>query len=416
MLKELGEGGYAFVYLVTEVSNASNFGMNVSEMNALDNAQHATKSGKSSSAHFALKRVLIQNKEQLREVRREIDIHSKLCHHPHIITLMDSELTTSLASPQAPSSSDSFHARQALLLFPVYSRGTLLEYTLALAHGDVHHMTTTQIINIFMGICSALHMMHHTYHLAHRDIKPGNILLGGQFTPGIDSEDNTIKNNNGNQLSDNKNDGDGDDDDDDERIEEEKDEGEEEQLLETIAITENDETTSQIQGNGHMKSPLHGVLIDFGSCNDARTMITSRQDALAMQEDAARCCTAPYRAPELWDVASECVIDEKVDIWSLGCTLYACIFGKSPFESAIDESGGSLMLAVLSGKMKWWEDYSNKSGSTNSNGMPFPEYVYLKAVVQKMVQVESSARPSAEQVIMMLQRIQDHCNQQQKTG
>ena len=32
-------------------------------------------------------------------------------------------------------------------------------------------------------------------------------------------------------------------------------------------------------------------------------------------------CTAPYKAPELFDVPSECDLDERVDIWSLGCLL-----------------------------------------------------------------------------------------------
>ncbi len=28
------------------------------------------------------------------------------------------------------------------------------------------------------------------------------------------------------------------------------------------------------------------------------------------------------RAPELFDVASQCSVDERVDVWSLGCVLY----------------------------------------------------------------------------------------------
>ncbi len=34
-----------------------------------------------------------------------------------------------------------------------------------------------------------------------------------------------------------------------------------------------------------------------------------------------------YRAPELFDVQSDCVIDTKTDVWSLGCTLYAMAYG-----------------------------------------------------------------------------------------
>lgn len=65
---------------------------------------------------------------------------------------------------------------------------------------------------------------------------------------------------------------------------------------------------------------------------------------------AAEKCTMPYRAPELFDVKTNTVLDEKVDIWSLGCTLYAMAYGHSPFE--IDPSG-SVALAVLNNQYKF---------------------------------------------------------------
>lgn len=43
----------------------------------------------------------------------------------------------------------------------------------------------------------------------------------------------------------------------------------------------------------------------------------------AAQEDAEAHCTAPYRPPELFDVPSHCAVDERVDVWSLGCLLCA---------------------------------------------------------------------------------------------
>ena len=56
----------------------------------------------------------------------------------------------------------------------------------------------------------------------------------------------------------------------------------------------------------------------------------------------------PYRAPELFDVKTGQTLDEKVDIWSLGCTLYAATYGHSPFEV----EGASIAMAVASGRYK----------------------------------------------------------------
>lgn len=65
------------------------------------------------------------------------------------------------------------------------------------------------------------------------------------------------------------------------------------------------------------------VLMDFGSVKPARIKITSRTQALLLQEDAAQNCSMPYRAPELFDVPSDATIDERTDVFSLGATLCA---------------------------------------------------------------------------------------------
>ena len=68
-------------------------------------------------------------------------------------------------------------------------------------------------------------------------------------------------------------------------------------------------------GNVMISDDGNTVLMDFGSVIQGRCKISSRQEALAMQDLAAERSTLPFRAPELFEVPSDCVIDEKVDIW-----------------------------------------------------------------------------------------------------
>ena len=94
----------------------------------------------------------------------------------------------------------------------------------------------------------------------------------------------------------------------------------------------------------------------------------------------------PYRAPELFDVKTGSTITEKVDVWSLGCTLFALLYGHSPFEPPTESNlvGDSIALAVTQGQFK------------------FPESNYLdwgaKEVVKMCLVVDPEARPSVGEV------------------
>ncbi len=49
------------------------------------------------------------------------------------------------------------------------------------------------------------------------------------------------------------------------------------------------------------------------------------------------------RAPELFEVPSNCVITVKTDMWSLGCSVYAAAFGGSPCDgSALSAMSGRI--------------------------------------------------------------------------
>jgi serine/threonine kinase 16 len=154
---------------------------------------------------------------------------------------------------------------------------------------------------------------------------------------------------------------------------------------------------SNIYGVGNIMIADDGitpVLMDFGSLVRARKHITSRQEAIHLQDIAAEHSTMPYRAPELFDVKTNSTITEKTDVWSLGCTLFALLYGHSPFEPATESSlaGDSIALAVTQGTFR------------------FPgtgEYVDwgAKEVVRKCLVVDPEMRPSVSEVRVIVEDI-----------
>lgn len=53
----------------------------------------------------------------------------------------------------------------------------------------------------------------------------------------------------------------------------------------------------------------------LGSVSQARVKVCGAQEAQTLQDIAAERCSMPYRAPELFNVESYCMIDERTDIW-----------------------------------------------------------------------------------------------------
>lgn len=147
----------------------------------------------------------------------------------------------------------------------------------------------------------------------------------------------------------------------------------------------------------------------------------------------------PYRAPELFDVKTGSVIDTKVDIWSLGCTLYACLVGKSPFEARSEETGGSLGLCILGGDWRFPDEERGNSstikgkgkakakakgkgggvnGSAGVNGAgdgsgSGSENIKggwsegVRDVVRRCLQVEPAERPDIDELIGIVERVVD---------
>lgn len=147
------------------------------------------------------------------------------------------------------------------------------------------------------------------------------------------------------------------------------------------------------------------ILMDLGSLAPSPTAITSRSLALAVQDTAAEHSTMPYRAPELFDVKTGSVIDTKVDIWSLGCTLYACLVGKSPFEARSEETGGSLSICVLSGDWRFPDEGQQKNGKNKAQSTEEGISEPVRDVVRRCLKVEPAERPDVDELIAVIEDV-----------
>jgi serine/threonine kinase 16 len=155
------------------------------------------------------------------------------------------------------------------------------------------------------------------------------------------------------------------------------------------------------------------ILMDLGSIAPSPINITSRSQAIAVQDEAGEHSTMPYRAPELWDVKTDAIIDDKVDIWSLGCTVYACLVGKSPFESRSDETGGSLGMCIMGGDWRFPDEGQQKATGRSAGGGPAAAAAptedvisdAVKDVVRKCLTLEPSERPNVDELMTLLEQV-----------
>ncbi|KAF3971316.1 hypothetical protein ACB098_04G088000 [Castanea mollissima] len=312
VVRQLGEGGFSYVFLVKEVlaDSASASGGGSGLAKKVKDPSHLADDGT-----YAMKKVLIQNTEQLELVREEIRV-SSLFSHPNLLPLLDHAIISVKPTPGGSRN------HEAYLLFPVHLDGTLLDNANAMK-AKKEFFSTSDVLHIFRQLCAGLKHMHNLDPpYAHNDIKPGNVVLT------------------------------------------------------------------------HRKGqPPLAILMDFGSARPARRQIRSRSEALQLQEWASEHCSAPFRAPELWDCPSHADIDERTDIWSLGCTLYAIMYGLSPFEYALGESGGSLQLAIVNAQVKW------PTG-------PKPKYPdALHQFVTWMLQPQAAVRPHIDDIVIHVDKL-----------
>lgn len=77
-------------------------------------------------------------------------------------------------------------------------------------------------------------------------------------------------------------------------------------------------------------------LCDFGSSTNKRIDPKKDEKQFVLDQFSSfdKFTTFMYRPPEMCDQYCKYLINEKVDIWMLGCVMYAIMFKKHPFQDA----------------------------------------------------------------------------------
>lgn len=275
----LGEGGFSYVDLVEDICTHK---------------------------MYAVKRINADTDEDEIKALKEVEYYCNI-NHPNIISCVG-------WVKKEASCTGSAVGAEVLIVLPFYKRGTLQE-ELTRRSIQNQHYSEKDVLHLFRMICEGVKVLHDSkpFAIAHRDLKPGNILLADDFRP---------------------------------------------------------------------------VIMDLGSAGPARHEIHNSAEAKSFEDMAAQHCSMFYRAPELFHVESHSFLDERTDIWALGCLLYAICFFVSPFEMAY-QHGGSIALAVVGGNVRIPED------SIYSQG--------LHDLILPMLMVNAMERPFIDSIIQRIE-------------
>ncbi|XP_062985185.1 cyclin-G-associated kinase isoform X2 [Elgaria multicarinata webbii] len=128
-------------------------------------------------------------------------------------------------------------------------------------------------------------------------------------------------------------------------------------------------------------------LCDFGSATTIAHYPDynwSAQKRATVEDEITRNTTPMYRTPEIIDLYSNFPIDEKQDIWALGCILYLLCFRQHPFEDGAK-------LRIVNGK------YSIPQNDTR--------YTVFHDLIRSSLKVNPEERLSITELVNQLQEI-----------
>jgi len=380
ILRLLGEGGFSYVYLVQSSGDPT---------------------------LYALKKIRCSfGQESVNQALKEVEAYRLFEGHPNIIHAIDHAVESERGSGEAG-------MKTVYILLPYYRRGNLQDAINANLVNRAR-FPERRLMVLFLGVCRALKAMHQyrvrTSGAAEQNRKKAKKVRIEAAAADREAEEESVSANTSRP-----------------RRRETQEEIEQEPLMDNEVMASQDGVADgEIRSYAHRDikpgnimisdNGMQPILMDLGSLAPSPTPITSRALALQVQDQAAEHSTMPYRAPELFDVKNGSVIDTKVDIWSLGCTLYACLVGKSPFEARSEETGGSLSLCVLGGdwrfpdegaaeakrgKQRVTDEDALDGGRRKENTISDP----VKDVVRACLKIEPAERPDIDELIEIVEDV-----------
>ncbi|RDA94391.1 hypothetical protein CP533_2242 [Ophiocordyceps camponoti-saundersi (nom. inval.)] len=379
MLRLLGEGGFSYVYLVE------------------DTASHQL---------LALKKIRCPfGAESVEQAMREVEAYRLFAHVPTIISAVDHVVATERGSSDESS-------KTVYVLLPYYRRGNLQD----MINSNLVNRSSFEerhLMMLFLGVCKALAAMHR-----YRPPSSERMRVGDED----EEEDEEDEDRNRSDLQDRP------------------------LMANNPSSSHQSPPQSQSTPRTHQpskpSSPQRSyahrdikpgnimindagttpILMDLGSVAPSPIAVTSQSIALQLQDTAAEHSTMPYRAPELFDVRPGSVVDTKSDIWSLGCTLFACLVGKSPFEMRSDETGGSLSLCVLGADWRFPDESpggAKRPAKTTNSAVPADDSSGAAAaaassisepvrdIVRRCLKAEPAERPDILELIGLVEAVID---------
>lgn len=148
------------------------------------------------------------------------------------------------------------------------------------------------------------------------------------------------------------------------------------------------------------------VLMDFGSAGPLEVTIDTRAQVRTMVEQASQHTTLPYRPPELLEGglrAGDPPVDYRaVDVWSAGCTLFALLYGASPFEGEFSRRTGRFRVTDCTPLSILKDELPQPPAQASSASWYSPEVTQL---IRDMLKQKRHERLTVEEVLNRLRHM-----------